>query len=240
MGRRTLVNASWDGCLDYLTSVSLAVRVVEEDGDKEVAALRSAIDKQLARHDQLSAERRERRTAQLLANAKVKRRDVQGDGVVDLLAKDALALAGQDREAPFFKRLFPLRPSDLIKMALPGELPEWRELFRRLQEAETPAELKKAHGEALKTAIANGEAALKEREDAYSAMGQTAARCQGFREDVDRVLAGIEAALLTLEHKRRLPGTWADSFFPETPSKGKKGNKNDPALKDPISPALEP
>lgn len=222
MAKRSLMNVSWDDSFDYLISVSQSLQVLADDGDKEIKALQPPVTKLLTRWDELDLERRERRVAVLLGNTLVRRRDQGGDGTVQALHNDALSAANLDRTVAFFQRLFPTPVSLLIQLSLPGELPEWKELQRRLAEPEMPAALRKAHEGPLKTAIEQGTAALAQREAAYTAQGLTAARIQGFREDCDRVLQGLYGALTQLQAARKLPKAWLDSFFPEPPKAPKK------------------
>ena len=242
MAHRTVKYLSWEDTFSYVTSVSLALQVLADDGDKEIKALLPPVEKLETGWAALETERRGRLVDQLRANVVCKRRDQQGDTVVQALHNDTLSRAQQKRTTPFFKRLFPVPVNEVIRMSLASELPEWKDLQRKLSEPEIPAELKKTHEAGLKSAITRGEAALTQREAAASAVSQTASRIEAFREDTDRTMHSLAGQLMHLQATRGEDKEWLDSFFPPPPkpTKSKKAATPDPQPPEDAAPNSPP
>jgi len=236
MAHRTVKYMSWEDTFSYVTYVSLALQVLADDGDKEIKALLPPVEKLEAGWAALETERRSRLVDLLRANVVCKRRDQQGDTVVQALHNDTLSRAQLRRNTPFFKRLFPVPVNEVIRMSLASELPEWKDLQRKLSEPEIPAELKKTHEAGLKSAITRGEAALTQREAATNAVSQTASRIEAFREDTDRTMHSLAGQLMHLQASRGEDKDWLDSFFPPPP----KPTKSKKTAPDPQSPAIDP
>jgi hypothetical protein len=53
----------------------------------------------------------------------------------------------------------------------------------KLDETETPAQIKKAHKKHIADVAESGETAIREREQAFAAQGHTRARIASWRED---------------------------------------------------------
>lgn len=227
MGRRFITDRlSWNDCNEYIAYVADALALAGEDGDKEVGALAPPVDKLVVRWDGLESERREKRRAVGRTHALVRRRNVQLDAATQSLHDDTLGVVRQDRSHPVFVRLFPDPVSIVIRMALESQLPESRKLALKLEEPETPAELRKANAKALGQAITQGEQAVKGREEAFATAGRVSARIAAWREDANHVLLGVEGALKQIASKRRLPGEWVDAFFP-TVDRRRRGGEDD-------------
>jgi hypothetical protein len=223
MGRRTLTaNTAWDDVYEAILYSAVALKLAQEDGDKEVGALHGGMDKLLGKWKALDGERQERRRDVVLGHALVKRRDAGLEAVMMKLHNSTLAEVEQDRKDPLFKRLFPKSLSTVNKQALESQLAAARELQKKLAEAETPAALRKEYEKAMKEAIAAGAAALERRETALVAYGQAAARCAALRDEVNQATLQLEGALKQVMAKRKLGTGFLDSFFPTVKSPTKK------------------
>jgi hypothetical protein len=227
MPRRTLTpRVSWSDSYDYVTYVADAIALAAADGDAEVAAIAASIDKVVTAWETLDAERRAKRRAQSRANALVRRRDVQADGIVDALHNDTLAMVKLDRQAPLFKRFFPVPVHLVVRLALGSELPELRKLALKLDDPETPAALKSAHQPPLASIIDQGQKAIEGREQAYADAGRTGARIAAWKEDANAALLGVEGTLKKIAGERRLGADWVEAFFP-APEQAKRKEKRD-------------
>lgn len=216
-------SGSWDDHYAQVAYTADALALAGQDGDREVGALAPAAEKVTDRWEPLDDERRQKRRAVGRANARVKRRDVQAEQAATALHNDVLARSDQKRSAPLFERFFLDPLSAFIKLSLESSLPELRAIKIKLAAAETPAEVRKAHADAIDQALTLGAAAIHEREEAIIDATRTTMRITTWREDANRVLLGIEGKLLQLAATRGLGRDWVDSFFPDAP--GKKGKK---------------
>lgn len=232
MPRRDITDrTTLDDAYFYVAYVADALSLAAEDGDKEVGALHSPVEKLLPLNDALSAERRARRRAIGRSNALVRRRDFQLDGATTDLHNDTLGFVKQDRTRFPFEFLFSDALSRIVRMALGSQLPVARALLNRLGTPEVPAELKKAHEKPLGAAIEKGQHAIEGREEAFAAAGRTTARVDSWREDANLVLRGVEGALQQIAAKRRLKADWVDSFFP-APERREAADAPAPAAPD--------
>ena len=224
MARRELTErTSWDDSHGAVAYLADALALAGEDADKAVGALAPQVENLLSRWEVLDIDRRARRRAVGRAHALVRRRDLAADTTVTDLHNDTMAQVKQDRAAPLFIRLFPDSLSVVVRMALESELPVLRVLALKLAEDETPEALKKAHTKPLTEAIEKGDAALRNREEAFAASGRVSAKIASWREDVNAALLGIEGALKLIASERKLGPAWVDTFFPiEKSKKGKK------------------
>lgn len=160
-----------------------------------------------ARHGQVEAWRGE-----VVAQAHV---DAADDGMDDFVTDFARSLLDQtkgDRGAPLFRRYFNHAPNKMIRVALGSELPKVRPWVKSLS-AEKDARLK-AHGEALSPLVADGEAALKEREDAAASRADQRAReIAAFVDDVNAARLSLYGVLIGRVEKLGVRRDWPDRFF---------------------------
>jgi hypothetical protein len=124
--------------------------------------------------------------------------------------------------------------SSAVRLTLESQLPVMRALALALNDDETPAALEKAHTKLLAEAIERGEAAIRGREEAFSAAGRTSARIVSWREDASHVLRSVEGALKQIASGRRLGNDWVEACFPSSDSGKKKKKKAKNASETPL------
>ncbi len=214
MARRLLTeNVNWDDSYFQLAYTVDAIDLALEEGDKELAPLGKVLRPLVDRYDALDVDRRKRERAVNKGHVRVKRRDLESDGLVTEIHKQSLIEAKLDRSEPSFKRLFPDVLSRVLKLALESELPAMRVLREGLDHSATPKAVK-AFGAKLSAAIKGGEQALEARRKAVGERADLSLAIQSWREDVNSALLGVEGSLTTIAARRKLDVDWVDSFFP--------------------------
>lgn len=237
MGRTALTdNTSWGAAYDRATFTADALGIAVDAGDKALAPHGKRLEALIARWGQLDLERRARRRAVSRCHALVRSRDFKADQAVRALHVDTMAEVKQDRASALYVALFPDGVFAVTKLALESEMKPLRGLVRTL-EAEAPAALTKGHLKPIESAIADGEAAIREREEAFAELGRTSARISGWKEDANALLLGVEGALQTLAADRKLGREWVDTFFPQASAKRGGAKADDDDGETPSAPA---
>lgn len=237
MGRRSLTaNVAWDDVHDTILYTAVALKLAGEDGDKEVGALSGGVEKLITKWELMDGERRKARREQVTVHALVRRRLAGLEAAVTGLHNAVLSEVNLNRKAPLFTRLFPKTLSELAKQSLESRLVSTEKLLLKLAETDTPATLRKAHEKPIKEAAAAGAAAIKKRTAAQTASGELAARVDGFRQEINQILLGIEGGLQQLASRRGLGIAFLDGFFPGAKPAARKPAKK-PEDPRPAAPA---
>ena len=236
MSLKTLdANISFDDIRARLQFTAVALELAGEDGDKEVAALGAPVGKLLTRWQDLGSQRQQQERLMTRAHALCKRRNMQLDGLLTSLHNATLAAADQDRKAPLFTHLFPKPLSTLLKPTLEGKLKVADAVVERLAKSAAHAALAKAHEQALRDCMAQGEAALEERRTTTATAAELSRRIDVLWADANAALQAVDGALKLLATKRRLGKEWVDSAFPD--AKPRATSKKKPAV--PAAPTSE-
>ena len=226
MATKTLgAKIAFDDIQSRLHFTHVALELAGDDGDKEVAALLPPIGKLLGRWQELDRDKTAQGLAATRASALCKRRDMQLDAALTGLHHATLAAASQDRKDALFAHLFAKPLSDLTRPALENQLKVVAVVLDKLGQSEPHAALKKAHEKALREALGQGEAALKERTKLQGTAAELTRRVDVLWEDANTALQGVLGGLQTLAAKRKLGREWVDSFFPDLPTRPKKPPK---------------
>ena len=155
------------------------------------------------------------------------------DPLVIELASLLLHEARQDRSDPKFKRYFPERPNEIVRMGLESEIKRTKAFFTVAEEAPPSKE-----GLAILAKIAavhkQGEAALTAREEATLHVARLSLRIQTWKEDANGVRRSVENNLDAHANEQGLPRDYSDAFFPAS-----KAGKSS-AGKAPATPAPPP
>ena len=216
MPNKTLdASISFDDIVARLQFTAIALELAGEDGDKDVAALSAPLGKLTARWADLDRERQDQARRTVRANAICKRRNLQIDDALTSTHNATLSAADQDRKAALFTHLFPKPLSELIRPALEGQVKIAEAFVERLVQSAAHAALRKAHEKPLRDAIAQGQAALKERTATQAAAADLSQRIDVLWTDANAALQATDGALKGLAAKRRLSKDWVDSFFPD-------------------------
>lgn len=229
MARRQLTeNVSWDDSYFHVAYTVDALDLAVEEGDKDLASVAKAVRPLLDRYDALDLDRRKRERAVNQSHVRVKRRDIEADGLTTDIHNTALAEAKLDREDAVYQRLFPDVLSVVVRMALESQLPVLRSLHDALGHSSVSKPVK-ALTPKLAAVIKSADAALDARRKAFSSRSDLSLAIQSWRDDVNNALLGVEGELTRLAAKRKLDEAWVDSFFPAPVPRKKARSKPDPA-----------
>lgn len=241
MAQKTLdPSIRFDDIVARLQFTAIALELAGDDGDKECAALAPPLAKLTARWADLDRERQDQTRRTVRANALCKRRNLQLDDALTAIHHATLAATSQDRKAPLFTHLFPKPLSELVKPALEGQLKIAESFAERLSQSAAHAALRKAHDKPLRDAIAQGQAALKERTSTQAAAADLSGRVDVLWGDANAALLAVDGALRGLAAKRRLSKDWIDSFFPDAATRPKKKPAAPASPSTPAAPSTPP
>ncbi|MSP59954.1 MAG: hypothetical protein EXR72_06365 [Myxococcales bacterium] len=222
MGMRTIQEGtSWEDCFFQAAYTADALAAAIAEGEKEIGEIVPRIEAALDQWIPIDAERRDRRRAVGRGNAVVRICDGGADRLVVALHNDTLGNVKQNRAHPVFVRLFPVGKGPIVRLGLESQLPEMRKIQIKLGEAQSPADLKRAYGKPFADAIARGEAAVRGRETAQAALGQTGVKMAAWREQANGALLVVEGMLKKIAGERGLGRGWVEAFFPSAPKKAK-------------------
>ena len=241
MAKKTLESAiGFNEIRNRLLFTEIALELAGADGDKEVAALGAPIGKLHTRWQDLLSVRHQQERQQIRANALCKRRNVLLDGVLKTIHNATLSAADQQRKATLFTHLFPKPLSTLTKPALEGQIKVAEAFVERLAKSDAHAALRKLYEKDLRASIADGVAALKERDAATATAAELTRRIDVLWADANAALQNMDGALKQLASKRQLGKEWVDSFFPDTTSSRARKPAAAPATPEKPTPAPAP
>lgn len=172
----------------------------------------------------LEHERDAAELAVVKADARVAWCNVVLDRCTTRFATQLLADCEGNRAHPMFVAFFPTAPTQVTRMALPGQLAAM-EKFPTLAESETLKKPTRGLLQQVLGAMARGEEALAARKTVSLAVVAVGRRQTAWREEANRLRRSAKTALDDHANKNHLPRDYADAFF-ATQASTKKRARN--------------
>lgn len=188
---------------------------------KQHPAQNKLIERSLGQWQELDSARTRANDAVLDANARVALCDFKLDVGVRAIAKEAEYEGGRD--GAMFRAIFPEPPSDVTAQTLAPEIEAVKQMSERAKAAGTPSKaLAKALSGAL-AACADGEEALKAREEAVLEQARWSIRAADWKSAANKARRAVHNQLDAHAIEHDLGADYADLFFPAArkPAKGR-------------------
>lgn len=204
-------NGNWETAYEALAFTAEALSA--DAADEALRKLGARVDTLLRDWETIDADRRKLRRAALRATAQARVADARLDHAIGEFARDLLAAAGNDEKGALYTRFFPESHEDVIALGLDSEVPEVTLLVQILSTEEDLPGALKGHLDPLRDALRQGNSALADRADALAELGRHGARVEAWLETAQSAARSTQRALDRLAGERKLPATWALSFF---------------------------
>jgi hypothetical protein len=206
--RQIPVSSSLIVYLDELEYTEAALRAEPSTGDL-AGAFHDAIQQWGAYFAKQRASRRE----VLRAEAVVGVRDAQIDTTTRKFSTVLLMEAGGDRKSTFFRRFFPVAPSEFIRQGLRDQCERTRDVIvPELEKLEGDSALSgfaKPLGDGVKAALA----ALTARSKAKGEAAMTNSDIDDWKEGINQLRRTTYAELMKRASEAKHPREWPEMFF---------------------------
>jgi hypothetical protein len=180
--------------------------------DARVARLAAPIEALLVRVEKIRSGQLAAWRAELQAQAAVDAADDSLEDAVDMMAKDILHAANQDRTHPTYTRYFSRPSNAVLRLGLESELSvvsTWTESLRVEEERAIAV-----HAKPLEKIIATGKDALEQRAKAQAARAEHRHReMQRLTEDVNAARRSLYGVLVQRGQEAGMPRDYADRFY---------------------------
>lgn len=184
-------------------------------GDEHAKELAPTISALLARVEQLHGGQLGLRREVATAQAQVDAMDDQLDDWVRALDTALLTVVGQNTQSPRYRRYFPAKPSNIIRLGLESELGRVRSWAGSLATEPEPA-LQQLGAELSKLVVA-GDAALERRRQAATARSDHRVRSiTTLIDDINGARLSLYGQLILKATELHLPPDWPNRFFRRT------------------------
>jgi len=184
-------------------------------GDEQAKGFAPTVSALLARVEQLHGGQLGVRREIATAQAQVDAVDDQLDDWVRALDTALLTVVDQNAQSPRYRRYFPTKPSDLIRLGLESELARVRSWAASL--ATEPELALQQLGAGLGQLVVAGDAALERRRQAASARSDHRVRSiTTLIDDINGARLSLYGQLILKATELHLPPDWPNRFFRRT------------------------
>lgn len=180
------------------------------DETKDLACL---FQEEIERWDKVFKTHRETRRAIVRADARVSVCNQALDETTTRFGHAVLAEAGGDRKSTFFRRFFPIAPSELVRENLRRQCERTRDsILVEIDKLPESSPLKAFHSP-LKERVGRALDALDSRAKVHAERASTSYDVEEWKDGINRLRLSTYAALLNIGVERGLGKGFADSFF---------------------------
>lgn len=174
--------------------------------------------------EQVFKQYRESRRAIVRADARVSVANQSLDETTTRFGHAVLVEAGSDRKSTFFRRFFPIAPSELIRENLRKQCERTRDgILVEIDKLPATSALK-AYFSPLKDGLTRALDALDSRARVHAERASTAYDIEEWKDGINRLRLSTYGALLSIGAERGLGKGFADSFFRNASAKEGAGS----------------
>jgi hypothetical protein len=206
--RQLSLAASLSAYLDDLEYTEAALHA-----EPETAELAAPFHEAIAQWPDIFQRQRGAWRAIIRADAVAAVRDGQLDQTTRRFGGGVLMEAGQDRKSTFFRRFFPMAPSEFIRQGLRTQCERTRDvILPELEKLDASSPLRtfaKPLGDGVKAALA----ALTARSKAKGEAAIAAADVEEWKEGINQLRRSTYAELMKRAADQKYPREWPEMFF---------------------------
>jgi len=182
--------------------------------EEETAELAAPFRDQIAEWDDKFKQERAGRRSVIRAEAVVAVRNAQLDGKTVRFGASVLGEAGGDRKSPFFRRFFPVAPSQYVRQPLRKQCEQTLNVMAAELEKLEKKHTLRTFLAPLTTLAKSALAALDARTKAKGDRTMSASDVEDWKEGCNTLRLSTYAELLKIAAEKGYGRAWADSFFP--------------------------